>query len=308
MNIKACILRQLHNVITGRFIRIYGMRMIERIYIPTVRRANNQITFENLPKELQERVFMVIDPNERHMYNYPCEYLEIPEKLVGTWTQLAQTRLFIHKHAGVIKYCVADDDLIIKRRNAKYWTGKSNMEKSRKAVIAEEILEMFETFSKWLDEEDIGIVGCSDSTAPPATTEYTDTKGVFSIVCYDGKMIDPVIDDLDIVHLRIAEDVIFIFECLSRGINTIASTEWTYDNRSMSEKSLEDTRIVWTGMFNEEEKIDNYFQTDEHYDAMRYIQKKYPNAVKIFEKDGKMKNVKYWSKVYKKKSGPVDNF
>jgi hypothetical protein len=283
--------------------------MIERVYIPTVRRCDNQITFDNLPKELQKRVVMVVDPNERHLYNYPCEYLEIPEKLVGTWTQLAETRLLIHKHAGAIKYCVADDDLIIKRRNAKYWTGKSNMEKSKETATPKEILNMFETFSEWLDETDIGIVGCSEGTAPPAATEYSDTKGVFSFVFYDGRMITPVIDDLDIVHLRVAEDVIFLYECLSRGINTRASTEWTYDNRSAVDKSLKQTRIVWTGMFDEAEEIENFFQTDEHYDAMRYIQKKYPHAVKIFEKDGKMKNVKYWSRVYKPNTtGPLDNF
>ncbi len=88
--------------------------MIERIYIPTVRRADNQITFNNLPEELKKRVIMVVEPGERHLYNYECEYLLVPEKLVGTWTQLAETRLMIHKHAGAIKYAVLDDDVIIK--------------------------------------------------------------------------------------------------------------------------------------------------------------------------------------------------
>ena len=54
--------------------------MIERIYIPTVRRTDNQITYNNLPDELKERVIMVVEPGERHLYKYPCEYLEIPEK------------------------------------------------------------------------------------------------------------------------------------------------------------------------------------------------------------------------------------
>ena len=46
-----------------------------------------------------------------------------------------------------------------------------------------------------------------------------------------------------------------------------------------------------------DETPEDYFQTDEHYDCMRYIQKKYPHGVKIFEKDGKMKNIKYLKKV-----------
>jgi|TARA_B110000483_G_scaffold239045_1_gene316805 hypothetical protein len=276
--------------------------MIERIYIPTVRRADNQITFNNLPKELQERVVMVVEPGERHLYDYPCEYLEIPEKLVGTWTQLAETRLFIHKHAGAIKYCVADDDIKIRRRNAKYWTGQSNMEKSKRDATAEEMLDMYETVDKWFDERAIGVVGLSDAGTPPASNEYEDTKDVYSYVFYDGRMLSEVINDMDICSLRIAEDVLFLYEVLSRGINTRKSTEWMYDNRSMVQKDLSDTREVWTGMFkNVEDRPVNYYQSDAHYDAMRYIQSKYPHGVKIFEKDGKMKNRKYWKKVYNPK-------
>jgi len=284
--------------------------MIERIYIPTVRRANNQITFNNLPKELQERAVMVVEPGERHLYDYPCDYLEIPEKLVGTWTQLAETRLFIHKHAGAIKYCVADDDIKIRRRNAKYWTGQSNMEKSKRDATAEEMLDMYETVDKWFDESAIGVVGLSDAGSPPSSKEYEDTKDVYSYVFYDGRMLSEVIDDMDICSLRIAEDVLFLYEVLSRGINTRKSTEWMYDNRSMVQKDLSDTREVWTGMFkNVEDRPDNYYQSDAHYDAMRYIQSKYPHGVKIFEKDGKMKNRKYWKKVYNPKySDNLENF
>lgn len=284
--------------------------MIERIYIPTVRRANNQITFNNLPKELQERAVMVVEPGERHLYDYPCDYLEIPEKLVGTWTQLAETRLFIHKHAGAIKYCVADDDIKIRRRNAKYWTGQSNMEKSKRDATAEEMLDMYETVDKWLDESAIGVVGLSNAGSPPSSKEYEDTKDVYSYVFYDGRMLSEVIDDMDICSLRIAEDVLFLYEVLSRGINTRRSTEWMYDNRSVVQKDLSDTREVWTGMFkNVEDRPDNYYQSDAHYDAMRYIQSKYPHGVKIFEKDGKMKNRRYWKKVYNPKySDNLENF
>mgnify|MGYP001214984671 CR=1 FL=1 len=274
--------------------------MIERIYIPTVRRADTQITFNNLPKELQERVVMVVEPGERHLYNYDCEYLEIPEEIVGTWTQLAQTRLFIHKHAGAIKYCVADDDIIIRKRNAKYWTGNSNMEKSKRDATEEEILDMYEKVDKWFDERDIGVVGLSDAGTPPASNEYEDTRDVYSYIFYDGRMLSKIIDDMDICSLRIAEDVLFLYEVLSRGINTRKSTEYMYDNRSMVDKKLANSREVWTGMYeNEEDRPDNYYQSEEHYKAMRYIQEKYPHGVKIYEKDGKLKNVKYWKKVYK---------
>ena len=272
--------------------------MIEKIYIPTVRRAKNQITFNNLPDELKKRVIMVVESEERHLYNYDCEYLEIPEEIVGKWTQLAETRKLIHKHAGNIKYAMIDDDIVINRRNTKYWTGISNMDKSMRKATKDEISLMYEQVSKWLDEPDIGIVGLSTPDVPPGSKEYHDTTNVNTYCFYDGRMISKVIDEMDITSVRVSEDMLFLYEALSRGINSRKSEEWVFDNRSQVDKNLQDTRIVWKNMF--DETPEDYFQTDEHYDCMRYIQKKYPHGVKIFEKDGKMKNIKYLKKVYKK--------
>lgn len=283
--------------------------MIERIYIPTAKRENNQITYNNLPDELKKRVIMVLRPDDRPLYNYDCEYLVVPEKIVGTYTELAQTREFIHKHAGAIKYAMVDDDIIIKRRNAKYWTGKSNMEKSRRTATSEEISEMYGVVDKWLDEPDIGIVGLSWPDEPPGNKLYRDTTNVNTYVFYDGRMISEVIDEMDISSVRVSEDMLFLYEALSRGINSRKSEEWMFDNRSQVDKDLQDSRIVWKGMFEGKDTPEDYFQTDEHYDCMKYIQKKFPHGVKIFEKDGKMKNVKYWKKVYQpKNSNSLDKF
>tara|TARA_B110000967_G_C18857177_1_gene547914 strand:+ start:130 stop:984 length:855 start_codon:yes stop_codon:yes gene_type:complete len=272
--------------------------MIERIYIPTAKRENTQITYNGLPDELKKKVIMVLRPEDRPLYDYDCEYLVVPSEIVGTYTELAQTRKLIHKHAGAIKYAMVDDDIVIKRRNAKYWTGESNMEKSRRPATSDEILLMYEQVDKWLDEPDIGVVGLSCADTPPGNKIYQDTTNVNTYVWYDGRMISKVIDEMDITSVRVSEDMLFLFEALSRGINSRKSEEWMFDNRSQVDKSLQDSRIVWKGMFEDKDTPDDYFQTDEHYDCMRYIQKKYPHGVKIFEKDGKMKNVKYWSKVY----------
>ena len=283
--------------------------MIERIYIPTAKRENNQITYNNLPDELKKRVIMVLRPEDRPLYNYDCEYLVVPSQIVGTYTELAQTREFIHKHAGAIKYAMVDDDIIIKRRNAKYWTGKSNMEKSRRTATTEEISEMYGVVDKWLDEPDIGIVGLSWPDEPPGNKLYRDTTNVNTYVFYDGRMISEVINEMDISSVRVSEDMLFLYEALSRGINSRKSEEWMFDNRSQVDKDLQDSRIVWKGMFEGKDTPEDYFQTDEHYDCMKYIQKKFPHGVKIFEKDGKMKNVKYWKKVYQpKNSNSLDKF
>jgi len=270
--------------------------MIDRIYIPTVRRTDNQITYEGFPEELKHKVTLVVEPGERSFYKYDCDYLEIPQEFVGSWTQLAQTRKFIHEHAGSIKYCVADDDITIRRRNSKYWTDKSNMQTSSRNATQDEILTAFDTFDKWLDESDIGIVGLSNSESQPDCSEYVDTKGVFSIIFIDGQMLTDILPEMDITSIRIAEDVLFIYECLSRGINTRRSTQWMFDNGSLR-KDMKSSRVVWSDMFEKQPK--DPFQTDEHYNALEYIRNKYPAGMKIYEEDGKRKNTKYWKKIYK---------
>ena len=272
--------------------------MIEKIYIPTVRRANNQVTYENLPKELQSKVIMVIDPAEKDFYNYDCQYLELPESIIGTWAQLAKSRHFIYKHAGNIRYVVTDDDLIIRKRNAKYWTGISNMERSKRNATPEEILEMFVKFDEWLNESSIGIVGPANSDAPPPPKEYSDTKGIFGFQAIDGNMLSQVIDKMDITSIRVAEDVLFMFECLSNGINTRLSTEWMINNKSLSMAELKNTRVVWQEMYSPDNQPQDHFQTDNHYNALKYIQSKFPHAIKIYEKDGRRKNTKYWKRAY----------
>ncbi len=261
--------------------------MIERIYIPTVRRPDNQITYNGLPPELQKRVIMVVEPGERHLYNYDCDYLEIPEEFVGSWTQLSQTRLFIHKHAGAIKYCMADDDVLLKRRNAKYWTGVSNMEKSIRTATSQDILEAFEDFDKWLDEDDIGVAGCAFPTRPPAKSRYSDTQGVFGIPFIDGRMLSKVIDSMELTEIRIAEDILFLFECLSRGINTRQANEWVWWNTSLYNKSMQEKRVIWAPV-----------NDDIEAQCLLYIAKRFPHGLTVFKKDGELKKTQHWKKLY----------
>ena len=52
--------------------------MIDHIYIPTLGRANNQITFDNMPPKVQEITSLVIQPKEKDDYpNYPNHHMII---------------------------------------------------------------------------------------------------------------------------------------------------------------------------------------------------------------------------------------
>jgi len=269
--------------------------MIERIYIPTIRRPNNQVTYDNLPKAWQEKVIMVVEPGERESYDYPCGFLELPEEIVGSWTQLAETRKLIHLHAGDIKYAMVDDDCQLVTRNSKYWSAQSNMEKSKRTSTEEEINRLFDSASKWLDEENMGVVGISSGDDFPRPQEYIDTIGVFTWLFLDGKKISPIAQDLT-TEFRVAEDLAFMFHCLSSGVNTRKSNEFLFLNRSQT-KEFEGKRPIWEETIKDKSET-NIFQSEEHYDILRGIQKLWPIAIDIFEKDGKKKNRKNWSKIY----------
>lgn len=269
--------------------------MIERIYIPTICRADTQITFQNLPDELQERVIMVVQSSERHLYKYNCQYLEIPNKIAGSWTQLTQTRKFIHKHAGNIKYAMIDDDLILYKRNSKYFGHSSDMKTSKRKATSKEILTIFNTASTWLDEKNIGIAGVSNSGNPPIKEKFSDTIGVFSFLFLDGKKISKIIDEFD-TGIRVSEDTYFIFLCLSKGINTRVSNEFLADNRSHY-KELKGKRPIWEEIYILE-KNKHQLQTKEHIDALKYINKKFPGSLTIRKNNGTVKCTRHWKKVY----------
>ena len=71
--------------------------MIEKIYIPTACRVNNQVTYNNLPKELQEKVVFVVQEWERDQYQYDAEYIVLPPEIkIGAKNALSRTRKIIY--------------------------------------------------------------------------------------------------------------------------------------------------------------------------------------------------------------------
>jgi len=108
--------------------------VIERIYIPTVNRVNNQITYNGLPDSLKEKVVFVVQEWERPQYTYPAQYLVLPPHItLSNYLAIAETRKEIYYAGRNQKYAVLDDDIIFIKRNSKYWKDDiSNMQKSRR--------------------------------------------------------------------------------------------------------------------------------------------------------------------------------
>ena len=111
--------------------------MIDKIYIPTYHRSEEQITYDNLPKEYQKKVVMVVQEQEKDLYNYDCDFLYVPNDI-----GIAKTREIISREAGKTRYSVFDDDVTFIRRNEKYFERKrsdvnTGLEKPPKDVVPE---------------------------------------------------------------------------------------------------------------------------------------------------------------------------
>ncbi len=57
------------------------MQDLDKIYILTCRRVDDQITYNALPQKLKEKVCFVVQDWEREQYNYDAEYLVLPKDI-----------------------------------------------------------------------------------------------------------------------------------------------------------------------------------------------------------------------------------
>jgi len=273
---------------------------MDRIYIPTVLRANDQITLSALPKALREKTILVVQHWERRQYdNVQCEILVLPKRinLHTDYLALAKTREFIHKEAKNTKYCMMDDDITFKRRNAKYATGISDMEKSKRDCTAKDVVEMFKTFSKWLDLPEVTFVSPSHEENPPQNKLFASNAAACSVVVFNGKDFAHCLKELPTSEIRYSEDTLLYLSLLSRGFGNRISQIFCAKNHSVAKSStLPDT--VW----------DSAKQKDVDRDH-RFIEKTFPEFYSVskdesgkrilggFRDTGKVK-VK-WSMCYK---------
>ena len=129
---------------------------MDRIFIPTVNRVNDQITLGQIPKSLKNKVTLVVQSWERKKYKYDVDYLVLPKHInLDDYLCLSKSRKIIYEEGKNLKYCVLDDDLIFKRRNQMRFGKPSNMEKSSRICTEEDIEEMFKLYDGWLNEKDI---------------------------------------------------------------------------------------------------------------------------------------------------------
>lgn len=274
--------------------------MIEKIFIPTVRRVENQITFNNLPDFLKKKVVMVVQAWERDQYHYDCEYLVLPdtdEYHFSHYYCLAKTRKYIYNTAKKLKYAVIDDDITFYRRNRKYFGAESSMEKSRRIATDNDLIEMFSLFSNWLDLDHITVCGCGHVENPPSSKEYSENTSLGSALWINGRDFAHILDTLDITSVKASEDTCFLLSLLTRGYGNRVSSEFVFHNSSAHKKSMKSD--VWDAQTHEQTLRDH-----------QHLEKMFPGIYKVvYDENGNRasggyrgfgKSKVFWNKAYKR--------
>tara|TARA_B110000977_G_scaffold21090_1_gene25190 strand:+ start:1329 stop:2171 length:843 start_codon:yes stop_codon:yes gene_type:complete len=246
--------------------------MIDKIYIPTACRVDKQITYNNLPKELQEKVVFVVQDWEKDQYKFDAEYLILPPDItIGSKNALSRTRKIIYQEGSNQRYAMLDDDLHFKRRNTKYWTGVSNMERSSMTCTDDDVLEMFELFNNWLDDGTT-FCGCAQQNNPPMTNAYENNRSLSSCYWINGYDWSDCIDELRLDETKVAEDVLLIIGLLSRGYSNKVSNEFIFANQSTSSKK--EISVLW-----------DETDAEEVHENHKLVAKMYPKYFKILYDD-----------------------
>ena len=178
--------------------------MIDTIYIPTLGRSHNQITFDNMTPSVQHITKLVVQPKEQHLYSkYPTVVL--PDNDIG----ITATRKFIWEHGQQSRYVVMDDD--VKMVCRRPW---HNEEKTKRLMTDDDWNIFLTMTSLWMDEG-ISWGGCRTGGLPPAGREYIDNTGTAEVFFFDGTQL-PSADELD-WELSTAEDISLSLQLLSKG-------------------------------------------------------------------------------------------
>jgi hypothetical protein len=271
--------------------------MIDKIFIPTLHRVDNQIAYNALPPSLQEKVVFVVQAHEREKYHYPNEYLVLPDYITPDHPRaIAHTRKHIYDAGRNIRYVMMDDDVTFKRRNAKYWTGESTMDMSKRSASHDDILEMFDTFDGWLDEDSVAFCGAGLEDNPPSNKPFNSNTALFSAYWIDGPSFSHTLDDLPLTEVKINEDVVFVLSLFTRGFGNRVSVEFCLYNASVHKRDMEST--VW-----DEQTRESVLQ--DH----RRIEEMFPGLFEVlYDSDGDRvsggfrdfgKSRIHWNKAYK---------
>jgi len=271
---------------------------MHKIYIPTFRRVDSQITFNSLPDKYKEKVILVVQKQEQHLHNLDVEYL-----IVDDGIGIAETRKQIIYHAGKSRFFIFDDDVQFYRRNIKFLM-KENWEwalfdsdmkdhglpqkHTKRPMSEEDFDEMVEIFNTWMDNQNIIQIGYRSAFLPPSWRFYTDFTDVYTGYMINGAEVSKFADEIDWTFVEVGEDSMMSLEFLLRGYKIRRSELFCIQPKWWQEGGCSEFR-------------DAKFHNKEH----KKLMDKYPKYV-YFKKEierpniGMIKDYRYrWKEAYR---------
>lgn len=194
-----------------------------KVYIPTLGRVDNQITYDNMPEWVQKNTYFVIQPKEEELFktHWPdSNILVLPENDCG----ICKTREWVVNYAGDSKYMMIDDDIQFWKRNVDRKTGKKNAEKSNEPFSEEDWVSMFDWANSKLDGE-YTVAGSRARGMPPHGSEDMEFSRIMQVFFINGSKLYR--DKLEWI-LGSSEDVHFIIQVLQMGGKIVTSDKFLY--------------------------------------------------------------------------------
>ena len=270
---------------------------MDRIYIPTYKRPDNQVAYNNMPESIQKKVIMVVQDKEHSegLYDqYDCEKF-----IVGNEIGIAKTRELIYEHAQDCRFGMIDDDLIFSRRNRKYMGDESKMEKSKRNPMNEQ--DWFDMIGVINKQMDIGHmhIGNRDTAVPPLGAYFQYNVRMQGSHWVDGAELVKWKDNIDWTYTSVGEDAVLTLECLLHGYKNCKMDEFNNDG--------------WSNTYNEGgcstyrtkevEEQEHLKLCDKYPDLVR------PNGTKTYREIGEVMNFKFdFKKAFTMGQGTLDKF
>jgi len=202
--------------------------MIDRIYIPTLSRVENQITWDNLPDFVKEISVLAVPPQEENLH-IKIPTIVVPENFTG----IAKTREWLWSVSENLKWGMFDDDL-------KFSVRTKDGEKSKRKFTNEDWKYLLETTDSWLEE--YFVVGMRQGNLPPRGTDFIENSNINTVYFFNGKKI-PKVNELD-WSLQFAEDLHLNLQLLKYGYKNRVWDKYVFNGTQYSKGGCSDTRTV----------------------------------------------------------------
>ena len=171
--------------------------MIDKFYITTYGRADNQITWNNLTDSWRSRTHLVVQNREKKLYSEYSRIIVLPVEI----QTLSPTREWLIKNSKDCRFSIFDDDLEFYKSKAFNEEGPSNIRMEEDNFIALE-----KEINDWFDKGNIHC-GLGSVVNPPRSEKYDDNTRICMNVFYDGPNVPA--DDVQWSRLICSQD----FDC-----------------------------------------------------------------------------------------------